>query len=51
MTNAPSARVLYGAAALVLVLAAVLGYALWRDSQTRTIEFSIGEDGVAITES
>lgn len=46
-----SPRVLYGAAALLLILVGAAGYALWRDSQTTTLEFSIGDDGVSITES
>lgn len=46
-----SPRVLYGAIAVLLIVLGAVGYALWRDSQTHTIEFSVGEDGVEISES
>ncbi|MEQ8404347.1 MAG: hypothetical protein RKE49_04555 [Oceanicaulis sp.] len=46
-----SPRVLYAAAAVVLVLAGAVGYAIWRDSQTRSIEFSLDGDGIEIREN
>lgn len=45
-----SPNVIYGAIAVLLIVVGAVGYALWRDSQTQTIEFSVGENGVSITE-
>lgn len=45
-----SPRILYGAIAVLLVAVGALGYALWQESRTETIEFSVGEGGVEITE-
>lgn len=45
-----SPRILYGAIAVLLVVIGAVGYALWRDSQTQSIEFSIGDGGVEIRE-
>lgn len=51
MSIKSSPRIVYGAAALLLVLAGAVGYAMWRDSQTHSIEFSVGDDGISVTES
>lgn len=50
MRRGMSPRVLYGAIAVLLVVIGAVGYALWRESRTETIEFSIGEGGVEIRE-
>jgi hypothetical protein len=46
-----SPRILYGGIAILLVVVGAVGYAMWRDSQTHTIEFTIGDDSVQISES
>ncbi|MGX6646608.1 hypothetical protein ACWCOP_01545 [Maricaulaceae bacterium MS644] len=51
MTRNLSPRLLYGLAAVLLVLVGAVGYALWRDSQTRSIEFSVGDNGISISEN
>ncbi|WP_158291504.1 hypothetical protein [Marinicauda algicola] len=45
-----SPRILYGAIALLLVVVGALGYALWQESRTETIEFSIGEGELEVHE-
>lgn len=51
MTRDLSPRLLYGIAAVLLVLVGAVGYALWRDSQTNSIEFSVGDNGISISEN
>ena len=36
---------------VLLVVAGAVGYMVWQDSRTSSIEFSVGDDGVSITES
>ncbi len=51
MTRDLSPRLLYGLAAILLVLLGAVGYALWRDSQTSSIEFSLDDNGLSISEN
>lgn len=51
MRNDLSPRLLYGAIAVLLVVAGAVGYMVWQDSRTSSIEFSVGDNGVSITES
>lgn len=50
MQGKTAPRLLYGAIALLLVIIGALSYALWQESQTDTVRFSIGEEGVEVSE-
>lgn len=41
-------KVVYLAIAVLLVVAGAVGYALWRDSQTNTLEINIGDETLRI---
>lgn len=45
-----SPRILYGVIAVLLVAVGALGFALWQESRTETVEFSIGEGELEVSE-
>lgn len=46
-----SPKILYGAIAVLLVVIGALAYALWQESRTETVEFSIGEGEIEVREN
>ncbi len=44
----PDRKIVYLGVAVLLVLVGAVGYALWRDSQTNTLEINIGDETLRI---
>lgn len=49
MNGKLSNKTLVAIAAVLLIIVGALGYALWRESQTETVRFEIGEGGIEVT--
>ncbi|KPP82356.1 MAG: hypothetical protein HLUCCA04_06350 [Oceanicaulis sp. HLUCCA04] len=41
-------KLVYGGVAVVLILVGAVAYAIWRDSQTNTMEINIGDETLRI---
>ncbi|MFN3834824.1 MAG: hypothetical protein ACK4NO_02875 [Glycocaulis sp.] len=41
-------KIVYLGAAVLLLVAGAVGYAVWRDSQTNTLEINIGDETLRI---
>ncbi|MGP1276292.1 MAG: hypothetical protein ACQRW7_12835 [Caulobacterales bacterium] len=41
-------KLVYAGVAVVLILVGAVGYALWRDSQTQTLEINLGDETLRI---
>jgi thiosulfate reductase cytochrome b subunit len=41
-------KLVYAGIAVALILAGAIGYAIWRDSQTNTMEINIGDETLRI---
>lgn len=41
-------KLVYAGVAVVLILVGAVGYAIWRDSQTNTMEINLGDETLRI---